>query len=53
MKILRKITKMAVIKFDIPRDQLPDILVNEIEAMEAKINTELVGKYESPFAFGY
>ena len=41
---LREITKMAVIKFDIPSDQLPDILVNE---MEAKINTELIGKYES------
>ena len=44
---LREITKMAVIKFDIPRDQLPDILVKEVEAMEAKINTELTGKYES------
>ena len=44
---LREMSKMAVIKYDIPRDQLPDILVKEIEEMEAKINTELSGKYES------
>ena len=47
MMTLREITMMAVIKFDIPRDQLPEILVNEIEEIEDKINTELTGKFES------
>ena len=46
MKTLREISKMAVIKFDIARDQLPDVLMKEIEVMESKINTELTGKYD-------
>ena len=40
---LKKLSKLAVLKFDLTREELPDTLVEELEEMEAWIKTNMTG----------